>query len=85
MPSMSESRPASVAHEPRRTVHVDAVQVAVSDPLQSFVYVHVIAAPQLLRGAGSWSGHSGQVPVMIMLTVPVPSQKIVSLPPHADT
>jgi hypothetical protein len=83
LPPMPESRPASVAHEPRRTVHVDAAQVAGSVPLQAFTYMHDIAVPHLLRGAGSGSGHAGQVPVMTMLTVPVPPQTIVSLAPHA--
>jgi hypothetical protein len=85
MPSTSESRPASVAHVPRRTVHVDAAQVAVSVPLHAFTYMHDIAVPQLPRGAGSWSGHAGQVPAMTMVTVPVPPQMMVSLAPHGDT
>jgi hypothetical protein len=46
--------------------------------------MHCWATEQDENGAGSWLGHAGQVPAMIIETVPVPLQKTVSLAPHAD-
>ena len=60
-------------------------QVARSLPPHVFVNLHDWGAEHVDSGPGSWLGHTGHMPAMIIETVPLPSQKTVSLPPHAET
>jgi hypothetical protein len=74
-----------ISQSPRSTFQAPFEQVATSLPPHVFVNLHDWGAEHVDSGAGSWLGHMGHVPAMIIETVPLPSQKTVSLPPHAET